>query len=89
MKDCLVAHSTWEPFLLVRQANVLWWRASSEGFIDDCTEISQMTIKLRFLTILDSSARLVASITQLNGKSATRNSELETDGVTCILVTPD
>jgi len=39
-----------------------------------------MTIKTR---VLDSSGRLVTSITQLNGKSATRNSELEIDGVTC------
>jgi len=39
--------------------------ASSEGFIDDCIEIFQMTIKLR---VLDSSGELVTSITQPNGK---------------------
>ena len=63
-----------------RQANALWRRASCEGFIGDCIEISQMMIKLR---VLDSSGRLVNSITQLNRKSATRNSELEIDGVNC------
>ena len=39
--------------------------ASSEGCIDDCIEICQMTIKLR---VLDSSGGLVTSITQPNGK---------------------
>jgi len=32
---------------------------------------------------INSSGRLLTSITQLNEKSAARNSELETDGVAC------
>jgi len=66
MKDCLVAHSTWQSLLLARRANSFWWRASSEGSINVCVEISEMTIKLQ---VLNSSGRLLISITQLNEKS--------------------